>query len=393
MGLPKWLIGVFFSLVGSTVLNVGVNTQKFSHNANERLPLAMRRPYWKQRRWLLGFALFLLGNVGDFIALGMASPSIITPLGSVSLISNSIIAYKFLGETYTRRDLLATIVIIAGATVAVLFGAHSSPVLTLDTLLGYYTNGLFLAYIGLVGGLVTALFLTARRLRVVVAQYTDGATGDADMVGATSAVPALKYLPLIYASIGGLIGSMTVITAKACSGLLQTSILEKKNQFTSPLAFLIVAAFAFSSASQIHWLNVGLRSADSLFIVPTFYVVWTSFSIIGGLIYYHELGSFHAAQYFLFPMGVLTTFAGVYLLTSRLRAAPSIDVTDDGEELQLAELGPTDRSPLDIDDDDDDEEDGLDEDGGVSIRRISDADVDVPFAHERIPPRGAYAPV
>ena len=94
--------GVMFSLIGSTTLNVGLNTQKAGHRwATRRLPprSPLREPLW----WL-GMAVFVVGNLGDFVALGFAPQSIIAPLGSVSLLANALIAPRMNGEAFAWTD-------------------------------------------------------------------------------------------------------------------------------------------------------------------------------------------------------------------------------------------------------------------------------------------------
>lgn len=74
--------------------------------------------------YFVGFGLFLAGNVADFIGLGYASQTIIAPLGSVALLSNSIYAPCFLKEKFHIRDLIATLTIVSGTVLVVIFGSH-----------------------------------------------------------------------------------------------------------------------------------------------------------------------------------------------------------------------------------------------------------------------------
>lgn len=68
---------------------------------------------------------------------------------------------------------------------------------------------------------------------------------------------------------------------------------------------------------QTHYLAHGLEFFDALFIVPVFQCFFIVLSIMGGALYWKEMDNFNASQWTLFPMGVLVTLYGVYLMSSR----------------------------------------------------------------------------
>ena len=55
-----------------------------------------------------------------------SAPSIVAPLGSLTLVANVLIAPCMLGERVTRRDLFATGVIMFGCILAVAFAEHET---------------------------------------------------------------------------------------------------------------------------------------------------------------------------------------------------------------------------------------------------------------------------
>jgi hypothetical protein len=68
---------------------------------------------------------------------------------------------------------------------------------------------------------------------------------------------------------------------------------------------------------QTHYLAHGLEFFDALFIVPVFQCFFIVLSIMGGALYWKEMANFNAGQWTLFPIGVLVTLYGVYLMSSR----------------------------------------------------------------------------
>ncbi|ORX90792.1 hypothetical protein K493DRAFT_304606 [Basidiobolus meristosporus CBS 931.73] len=95
--------------------------------------------------------------------------------------------------------------------------------------------------------------------------------------------PLVRYvLPLSYAAIGAMMATMTTLFAKSLINLLSVSIIQKENQFTSALAWVILIVTIITAFSQVYWINMGLKRYDAMLQVPVFYVIWSVFDIIGG---------------------------------------------------------------------------------------------------------------
>ncbi|KAJ2328550.1 hypothetical protein IWW51_001137, partial [Coemansia sp. RSA 2702] len=71
--------------------------------------------------WLLGLAIFVLGNAVNFIALQFAPQSLVAPLGAVSLVTNVIIAPLLNNEKIGLFDIGGIALIIAGCVIVVVF--------------------------------------------------------------------------------------------------------------------------------------------------------------------------------------------------------------------------------------------------------------------------------
>eukprot|EP01006_Ploeotia_vitrea_P045567 TRINITY_DN66953_c8_g2_i3.p1 TRINITY_DN66953_c8_g2~~TRINITY_DN66953_c8_g2_i3.p1 ORF type:complete len:651 (+),score=298.78 TRINITY_DN66953_c8_g2_i3:176-2128(+) len=123
------------------------------------------------------------------------------------------------------------------------------------------------------------------------------------------------FLSFAYPAFSGLVGSVTVLLAKIGAELLKSSF-EGHNQFVYPSTWVICGGALVSGATQIHWINLGLKKFDQLVVVPAFFVVYTTFSIIGGAVFFEELAHFSTTEWVLFPVGTCITFCGVYLLST-----------------------------------------------------------------------------
>ncbi|KAJ3038732.1 hypothetical protein HDV00_000392 [Rhizophlyctis rosea] len=132
-------------------------------------------------------------------------------------------------------------------------------------------------------------------------------------------VPVRFYLPFAYASLGGLMATITVLCAKATIHLLSTSLFEGDNQYNNGFAWLITGVTVLTAFNQVYWINMGLQRYDALLQIPVFYTVWTLFDVIGGGVYFDEFKGFTSKQYGLFIFAVAVIFVGVGILAGRLK--------------------------------------------------------------------------
>jgi drug/metabolite transporter (DMT)-like permease len=150
----NWAIGVGLAALGSFVSNLGVTLQKLHHiqcaqavtstatdGASSTKTSNHRHDYYKQSLWRIGLALVVVGSVADFVALSFAPQSLVAPLGSLTLVSNVIFAPLLLKEKITTRDLIATITIVSGSTIAVAYASHD------DVIYGNLTTALLHSYL------------------------------------------------------------------------------------------------------------------------------------------------------------------------------------------------------------------------------------------------------
>jgi surface polysaccharide O-acyltransferase-like enzyme len=113
---------------------------------------------------------------------------------------------------------------------------------------------------------------------------------------------------------------MTVLFAKATIHLIEPTLFQNNNQFTSIEAYMFTVITLFTAVSQIYWINNGLARYDALIQIPVFYVSWTLFDVVGGGIYYEEFRGFSVHQFILFCLGIVVIFCGVFVLAGRLKS-------------------------------------------------------------------------
>jgi hypothetical protein len=66
------------------------------------------------------------GSICAAFVFGLASQSALAPLGSVTMILNTVLAWRFLGERFTTVDAISTVLMACGTTVAVAFSKNTN---------------------------------------------------------------------------------------------------------------------------------------------------------------------------------------------------------------------------------------------------------------------------
>jgi uncharacterized membrane protein len=293
--------------------------------------------------WLLGISLVIAGAVADFMALGFADQIIVAPIGSMTLVTNLLFAPFFSKEKLSKMDVFATVVIVCGCTMAVIFARPETPEeYTMESFLGFYSDPRFLFYVVAIFGIVALVYRGIVKVenslkdveRVGEGDYTlvaDRPKSDDDdrmdllnrLAGEWwGRIVLLEYTRFGYACISGVTGAQSVMFAKA---IAVTVVNGEWEYFQKPLTYVILVGLGTSVYLQLKWSNKALQHFDALYVVPVFQAFWIGFSIISGMIVYQESQKLSWLQLGLFSVGVMITMSGIYILSQHAEARTSRD--------------------------------------------------------------------
>eukprot|EP00475_Leptophrys_vorax_P043001 TRINITY_DN8143_c0_g1_i1.p1 TRINITY_DN8143_c0_g1~~TRINITY_DN8143_c0_g1_i1.p1 ORF type:complete len:394 (-),score=74.15 TRINITY_DN8143_c0_g1_i1:101-1282(-) len=363
----RTMLGVGLVLLGSTIDNVGLTLQKLAHLANAKT--GHETAYYKKGKWLMGISLFMFGNIINAVGLSMCPQSLFAALGAYSLVVNVLTSKFIVKEKLTPMVLLGTVIIIIGSVVAVIFGSHESTEYDLNLLMNNLKETAFICYLAT---LISAIFLLHFAIRQLhnthnirtptLVEVSDtvaarggrseaisldnsiGAGSSASELGA-SAVRKIKSpeeqfafsfdeervvgqvlisdrakiaLCIAYPTLSGMIGSMTLLSAKIASELVKSTI-RGSNEFGKFETYIFLFFVCVLGPTQVHVLNLGLKYFDQLVIIPTFSVALEIFSIAISIVFFKEASRFDPVQAVVFPLAILVTCTGVYVTAEAQR--------------------------------------------------------------------------
>ncbi|EST05315.2 Magnesium transporter NIPA [Kalmanozyma brasiliensis GHG001] len=138
---------IILGLLASFIQSLGLTIQRKSHLLNESLSPARRVTEWRRPLWLVGFAIFLIANVGGTVfQIGALPIVMLAPLGAVSLLYNAVLARFLLNDLLSKYMVMGTLLIASGAVLIGYFGVVPSPPHSLDELLDLFARPTFVAF-------------------------------------------------------------------------------------------------------------------------------------------------------------------------------------------------------------------------------------------------------
>ena len=156
---PLFLVGVGLAVGGNTLIACSLTLQKFCVNREVAtgvktgsMPL-----FWLALAGMIG------GEVGNFAAFGFCSQTVVSPLGAVSVIVNTVLAAVFLGEKIYWRTVVGIGLTLTGSVGVVLFSPPAVGDLTCDSFISKLASPYAYGYLIVVAVAIAALWLVELR--------------------------------------------------------------------------------------------------------------------------------------------------------------------------------------------------------------------------------------
>uniref|UniRef100_A0A8B9HC64 NIPA like domain containing 3 n=1 Tax=Astyanax mexicanus TaxID=7994 RepID=A0A8B9HC64_ASTMX len=298
------LIGTLLAIFGNLLVSIAVSIQKHSH-----VVLAGtkdQRQFYRTKTWWGGFVLMLLGEGLLFVSYAFAPLSLITPLSAVSVIASCILGFLFLREKWKPKEFLKRYVLsflgcvlaVGGTYLFVTFGPNSHEQLNAENIVRHLIGWPFLLYL-LLEIITFCLILYFYKQRNA------------------------NYLALILLLVA-LLGSVTVITVKAVSGMVVLSI-QGSLQLTYPIFYVMFVCMVATVVFQASFLSQASHLYDSSLIACINYIFSTVFAVAAGAIFYLEFSHEDVLHICMFLLGCVVCFLGVFLITKNKKKAKAFE--------------------------------------------------------------------
>ncbi|RMZ86097.1 hypothetical protein DV737_g74, partial [Chaetothyriales sp. CBS 132003] len=243
--------------------------------------------YLKNAYWWTGMTLMIVGEICNFVAYAFVDAILVTPLGALSVVVTTILSAIFLKERLSFVGKVGCFNCIIGSVVIVMNAPEQSSVADIQEMKHFVIAPGFLSYAGvvIVGCAFIALWVAPR--------YG-------------------KKSMLVYLSICSLIGGLSVV---ATQGLGSAVVAQAggEPQFNQWFLYLLLVFVVATLVTEIIYLNKALNLFNAALVTPTYYVFFTSATIVTSAILFQGFKG-TAVSIATVIMGFLVICSGVVLL-------------------------------------------------------------------------------
>ncbi|KAI8893107.1 hypothetical protein BC833DRAFT_609590, partial [Globomyces pollinis-pini] len=120
---------------------------------------------------------------------------------------------------------------------------------------------------------------------------------------------------ILYAILGGIVASDTLLLTKSGVDVLLISIIDSKNQFHGVFSLIIVSLLIITAFSQVYSLNSALKYELPVLVLPIFYTFFTCLSLTNTMVYLDAFGSSNLQDLVFLSLGIGLIVVGVWVLT------------------------------------------------------------------------------
>ncbi|KAJ1685662.1 hypothetical protein LUZ63_017052 [Rhynchospora breviuscula] len=248
--------------------------------------------YLHEPLWWVGMITMIGGEIANFAAYAFAPAILVTPMGALSIIVSAVLAHCVLNEKLKKPGWIGCILCIVGSAIIALHAPKEREIESVKQIWHYATQPGFLVYCCIV--LIIVLVLIFR----VAPRY-----GQKQM--------------LVYITICSLMGSLTVMSAKAFGIALKLSVLSRRNQFIYFQTWFFIFVVIGFVVIQLIYLNKALDTFNTAIVSPVYYVLFTIFTILASMIMLKEWHVESGTQISTEILGFIVIILGTFLLNSK----------------------------------------------------------------------------
>ncbi|KAG0213586.1 hypothetical protein BGX28_004003 [Mortierella sp. GBA30] len=252
--------------------------------------------YLKSVMWWTGMLMMVAGEVCNFVAYAFVQPILVTPLGALSVVVCAILSSIFLRERLNLQGKVGCAQCIIGATIIVLHAPEQTSVKTIQEFAQYMKQPGFLVWMMLI--IILSLVLI----------FKAGPRWGKDHM-------------MVYIGVCSLIGSLSVVSTQALGAAIVHNISTGEPQFNTWFTYFVIVFMVITLLTEINYLNKALNLFNTAMVTPTYYVTFTSTTIITSAILYQ---GFHASVVAILTVcfGFLVICGGVLLLQTSKPVVP-----------------------------------------------------------------------
>ncbi|CZT43579.1 related to DUF803 domain membrane protein [Rhynchosporium secalis] len=243
--------------------------------------------YLKNVFWWGGMTLMILGEVMNAGAYAFVDAILVAPMGALSVVVTTILSAIFLKERLSLVGKIGCFLCILGSVVIAMNSPSESSVANIQEMQHFVIAPGFLSFAGVVLiGCAVLIFWAGPRYG--------------------------KKSMFVYLSICSLMGGLSVVATQGLGAAIVAQI-GGKPQFNQWFIYVLLVFVVFTLVTEIIYLNKALNLFNAALVTPTYYVIFTSCTIITSVILFRGFKG-TPTSIITVVLGFFTICAGVVLL-------------------------------------------------------------------------------
>jgi drug/metabolite transporter (DMT)-like permease len=240
-------IGVSFVIKKHGLLQAN---EKYNEEAGEGYS------YLKNAWWWFGMILMILGEVCNLVAYAFTDAILVTPMGALSVVICAILSTIFLKERLSFVGKVGCFNCIVGSVVIALNAPAQSSVASIQDMKKWVITPGFLSYAGVI--IITCAF---------IAFYFGPKYGKKSM--------------MVYLTVCSLIGGLSVVATQGLgAAVVAQASGSHGGQFKEWFLYVLLVFVVATLLTEIIYLNKALNLFNAALVTPTYYVFFTSATIV-----------------------------------------------------------------------------------------------------------------
>ncbi|KGO64972.1 Magnesium transporter NIPA [Penicillium italicum] len=274
--------GVFIG-ISFVIKKIGLLKANVKYNEEAGEGYGYLKNFW----WWTGMTLMIVGELCNFVAYAFVDAILVTPLGALSVVITTILSAIFLKERLSFVGKVGCFCCIIGSVTIAMNAPEQSSVEDIQGMQHFVIQPGFLVYTGviIVGAAFTALWAGPRY-------------GKSSM--------------FVYISICSMVGGLSVVATQGLGSAILAQI-NGEEQFKHWFLYVLLVFVVGTLLTEIIYLNKALNLFNAALVTPTYYVMFTSATIITSAILFKGFKG-TAIQIATVIIGFMQICAGVVLL-------------------------------------------------------------------------------
>ncbi|KAJ5770725.1 uncharacterized protein N7511_002776 [Penicillium nucicola] len=274
--------GVFIG-ISFVIKKIGLLKANVKYNEEAGEGYGYLKNFW----WWTGMSLMIIGEICNFVAYAFVDAILVTPLGALSVVITTILSAIFLKERLSFVGKVGCFCCIIGSVTIAMNAPEQSSVDDIQAMQHFVIQPGFLSYAGVIilGAVFTALWAGPR--------YG-------------------KQSMFVYISICSMVGGLSVVATQGLGSAILAQI-NGEEQFKHWFLYVLFVFVIGTLLTEIIYLNKALNLFNAALVTPTYYVMFTSATIITSAILFQGFKG-TGIQIATVIIGFMQICAGVVLL-------------------------------------------------------------------------------